>query len=267
MVRLPSVRLATRRFILSSLAMAIVLGLALGAPPAWAEFQIGGYGGWSESFDSDIHLSQPGGTNLTLNDVPWESKSFHPPPYWGVTRHLLARQRSELGPHGRLQPRQGHRRPGRRGERHRVPGTASSSGPRIGSATPSRSWSSPTASMRSFFGGSISLDVRSLDALCRCRRRLRLPACGGAPRAWTAQSAHTFDYQVTGVAVEGLVGLEYHLTQRFSLFGDYKLSYSNNDADLKDGGHASDRRRDQPFHLRRVLPLRRRSCAGGLRSL
>ena len=36
--------------------------------------------------------------------------------------------------------------------------------------------------------------------------------------------------------LEGLVGLEYHLTQRFSLFGDYKLSYSNNDASLKDGG-------------------------------
>ena len=32
------------------------------------------------------------------------------------------------------------------------------------------------------------------------------------------------------------MGLEYHLTQRFSLFGDYKLSYSNNDASLKDGG-------------------------------
>ena len=74
MVRLPSVRLATHRFILSSLAMAIVLGLALAASPAWAEFQIGGYGGWSESFDSDIHLSQPGGTNLTLNDVPWDER-------------------------------------------------------------------------------------------------------------------------------------------------------------------------------------------------
>ena len=75
MVRLPSVRLATRRFIFSSLATAIVLGLPIGVPAAWAEFQIGGYGGWSESFDSDIHLSQPGGTNLTLNDVPWESDS------------------------------------------------------------------------------------------------------------------------------------------------------------------------------------------------
>jgi lipid A oxidase len=46
----------------------------------------------------------------------------------------------------------------------------------------------------------------------------------------------TLDYQLTGVAVEGLVGLEYRLGPRLSAFGDYKLSYSSNDADLKGGG-------------------------------
>jgi lipid A oxidase len=55
-------------------------------------------------------------------------------------------------------------------------------------------------------------------------------------RAPGPPNARTFDYQVTGVAVEGLVGIEYHLTERISLFGDYKLSYSNNDADLVGGG-------------------------------
>lgn len=52
--------------------------------PAAAEFQIGVYGGISESFDSDVTLVQPGGTNLTLYDVPWDGKSFESPPYWGV---------------------------------------------------------------------------------------------------------------------------------------------------------------------------------------
>ena len=50
---------------------------------ARAEFQVGVYGGWSESFDSDIHLTQPGGTNITLSDVPWDGDSFSAPPYWG----------------------------------------------------------------------------------------------------------------------------------------------------------------------------------------
>jgi len=46
--------------------------MAFGASPAVAESQIGLYGGWNGRFDSDIHLSQPNGTNMTLNDLPWD---------------------------------------------------------------------------------------------------------------------------------------------------------------------------------------------------
>jgi hypothetical protein len=41
---------------------------------------------------------------------------------------------------------------------------------------------------------------------------------------------------LTGVAVEGLVGLEDHIGPRVSAFADYKLSFSSNDADVKGGG-------------------------------
>jgi hypothetical protein len=61
-----------------------MLALLAGANPAAAEFQVGVYGGISESFDSDVTLVQPNGTNLTLEDVPWDGKSFVSPPYWGV---------------------------------------------------------------------------------------------------------------------------------------------------------------------------------------
>ena len=75
---------------LSQAVAAIVLGLALAVSPAEAEMQIGVYGGWSESFDSDIHLSQPGGTNLTLSDVPWEGEFLRSSTLLGPARHLLA---------------------------------------------------------------------------------------------------------------------------------------------------------------------------------
>jgi hypothetical protein len=58
--------------------------LVLAVSPAFAEFQISGYGGWNGSFDSDIHLSQPGGTDLDFKDVPWDGDSFGAPPYWGA---------------------------------------------------------------------------------------------------------------------------------------------------------------------------------------
>jgi lipid A oxidase len=52
----------------------------------------------------------------------------------------------------------------------------------------------------------------------------------------TGSTIRTFDYQLAGVAVEGLIGLEYRLTPRLAAFGDYKLSFSSNDADLKGRG-------------------------------
>ena len=82
MVRLGVAKIAARRGTLLKLAAAVMFALA--ASPANAEMQIGVYGGWNGSFDSDIHLTQPGGTNMTLNDVPWDGDSFGPPPYWGI---------------------------------------------------------------------------------------------------------------------------------------------------------------------------------------
>jgi hypothetical protein len=49
-----------------------MLAMALGASPALAESQISLYGGWNGSFNSDIHLIQLGGGNMTLKGVPWD---------------------------------------------------------------------------------------------------------------------------------------------------------------------------------------------------
>ena len=79
MVRLEVAKIAARRGTLHGLAAAAIVALACAASPAHAEMQIGVYGGWNGSFDSDIHLTQPGGTNMTLNDVPWDGDSFGAP--------------------------------------------------------------------------------------------------------------------------------------------------------------------------------------------
>ena len=52
----------------------------------------------------------------------------------------------------------------------------------------------------------------------------------------TGTDIRTFEYQLTGVAVEGLIGLEHQIGPRLSTFADYKLSFSSNDADVKGGG-------------------------------
>ena len=98
MAYLPRSRHARSR-ILSACATLAALAISLVASPASAEFQIGVYGGVSESFDSDITLVQPNGTNLTLKSVPWDGASFDDPPY---ARPLLARRQAQLGTDDRL---------------------------------------------------------------------------------------------------------------------------------------------------------------------
>lgn len=52
---------------------------------------------------------------------------------------------------------------------------------------------------------------------------------GGAPK--------TFEYQVTGVAAQAFVGVDYSFTERWSVFGEYKFAYADVNADLNDGGN------------------------------
>ena len=55
-------------------------------------------------------------------------------------------------------------------------------------------------------------------------------------RAPGPPNPRTFDYQFDGITAEGLVGLQYNFGPHVSAFGEYKLSYATNDADLLGGG-------------------------------
>ena len=49
-------------------------------------------------------------------------------------------------------------------------------------------------------------------------------------------ASKTFEYQVTGPAVAWLVGASYPVNDRWAVFGEYKGTYSMNEADLDGGG-------------------------------
>lgn len=49
-------------------------------------------------------------------------------------------------------------------------------------------------------------------------------------------AAPTLDYQVTGFAAEATAGVDFSLTEHWSLFGEYKFNYGEVDADLVGGG-------------------------------
>ena len=52
----------------------------------------------------------------------------------------------------------------------------------------------------------------------------------------TTGSPRTYEYQVTGVAAQILAGAEFQLSENFAVFGEYKFSYADIDAELTGGG-------------------------------
>lgn len=48
---------------------------------------------------------------------------------------------------------------------------------------------------------------------------------------------NTMEYQVTGAAVQGLVGVDYRFDEHWSVFGEFKSTYGQVDADLNGGGN------------------------------
>jgi lipid A oxidase len=203
-----------------------------GSNPARAEFQIGLYGGWNDSFASDITLVQPNGTNMRLKDVPWDGASFDDPPYWGLRGIYWF----DSGPNWGLMVDYNHAKV--IADQGAI---VSAAGMRDGFPIGPRDRVGNTFSTMEFTDG---LNEIFAGAMYRWQFARWTPYAGlglGAsfPHVEIKRaggSVKTFEYQLTGVAAEGLVGLEYHIGPRVSVFGDYKLSFSSNDADVKGGG-------------------------------
>jgi hypothetical protein len=64
----------------------VIVGGLLSFTPATAEaqFAFGAYLGKSSTIDSNVQLNQPGGADLTFNDVGWYDESWVNPKYYGI---------------------------------------------------------------------------------------------------------------------------------------------------------------------------------------
>jgi lipid A oxidase len=219
-----------------ALVLGIVVALLLAAmawpAPARAEMQIGAYGGVLFTPDSDVDLTQPNGTNMSLSSVPWDGKPFADPPYygfratwwtdrvpaWGIMLdYTHAKTYSDLG------------------------ATVATSGTRGGAPVGANETVGTTFSTLEFTDG---LNLLTLNGLRRWEvgRDFRPYAGLGLGLAiphvevTTGFGPRTFEYQLTGVAAQGVLGLEARMTEAVSLFGEYKLSYAQVNADLVNGG-------------------------------
>lgn len=191
--------------------------IALAPAAARAEFQLWIYGGGNTASDSDVTLNQ--GALSGSFDVDWSGDSFNLPPYYGVrgAYWLTDFALPNLGvaidvTHAKVK--------------------ADLSDPAVGG----------TFAALEFTNG---LNSATLNALYRAPLNNRLTVYGGGGAGVSFPHVEvntipsvgkTFEYQVTGPVVQALIGASFELGHGFSVFGEYKASYSWNEADLVGGG-------------------------------
>jgi lipid A oxidase len=190
---------------------------ALAPAAAKAEFQLSVYGGANTANDSDVTLNTPlvGGTF----EVDWYGDSFKRPLYWGArgTWWLTDFNLPHWGvsidfTHAKVK--------------------ANVKDPAIGA-------SFETLEMTN------GLNTATLNALYRTRLNSRLMLYGGAGAGMSVphvevntvpDQGKTFEYQVTGPALQALIGVDFNIGQGVSVFAEYKANFSWNETQLTGGG-------------------------------
>jgi lipid A oxidase len=199
-------------------AVPVVLGtwLFLTPAPAMAELQLSIYGGANTVSDGDLTLDN--GAGPTDFDVDWEGRSFEMPLYWGL------RGTYWLTDHGA--PRWGI-------------------GVDYTHAKAETDRDGALAAAFSHLEFTHGLNSITLNGLYRAPVSDRFTFYTGAGAGasvphvevdTTAPTTSTDEYQLTGPVVQALAGASVGLGRRFSMFGEYKASYSWNDVDLNGGG-------------------------------
>jgi len=193
-----------------------VAGYCLLSLPAQAdEMQLSVFGGANWNLSSDVKLRNAGVPDETRS-IDWDGASFDLPPYWGVRGTYW------------LQPGAGwgfaidyaHQK-------------ATADGIPDG-----------TFDRLEFTDGNNVLLIEALYRFSPVMDGALVPYVGAGVgvaiphvEVTLAETGdRTFEYQLAGAAAQILAGLEYKLSDQWSLFSEARLSYSHIDADLEGGG-------------------------------
>ncbi len=186
----------------------------LAATPALAEWELSVYSGTQSAPHSGVTgtVDGTGGTAFDFN-AGWEGKSFEMPPYYGFRATYWQTDRLGFGlefNHAKV---------------YADDETMAASpftrleftdGLNIVTANVFYRWKEENRRYTPYVGAGIGASIPHVDV-----------QSGGT---------RTFGYQVTGPAVQWVAGASYDLNERWAIFGEYKGTYSQNEADLDTGG-------------------------------
>jgi len=188
-----------------------LLCLTLSAGAAAAEFQLSFYSGFQNAPHSRVE-GESGGTTFSFLSE-WEGRPFEAPPYYGIRATWWRSATFGWGVdfnHTKV---------------YASDDTLASSpfddleltdGLNIITVNAYRRWPSAERAWTPYIGGGLGIAVPHIDA--------------------NIGASDTFEYQYTGPAATWIAGVSYPLNDTWTLFGEYKGTFSMNDAELDGGG-------------------------------
>lgn len=193
-------------------AAAACISLALATTSAAAEIELSFYGGVQSANASDVSIR---GDGVILSDdfsIAWEGRSFKAPPYYGIRATKWNEEGFGYGldfAHNKIYPKDGELPAG-----YTV--LEMTDGLNTLTVNAYRRWDGALGDVSPYIGGGLGLSIPHVEV--------------------TYGGSETFGYQITGPAATVIAGASYPITEQWSVFGEYKGTYSSNKADLDTGG-------------------------------
>jgi lipid A oxidase len=196
----------------AALAAAACALLATTAPAAAGDVELSFYFGVQDAPHSRVHINDPGGLGQQSFLSDWEGRSFSMPPYYGVRATWW--QSDRLGfaldyNHAKVYASDDTR------EDNGFSVLEFTDGLNIITADVLYRWPGPRR-WTPYVGGGLGISVPHVEV--------------------TTAGGRTFKYEYGGPAVALMAGVSYRMNDTWSLFGEYKGTYSKNDVDLDNGG-------------------------------
>ena len=191
----------------------IPFALLLAAPTtALAEVELSFYGGAQNAPHSNVTFE--GDSELADGDlfIAWEGKSFEAPPYYGIRATVWNSPTFGYGvdfTHNKIYPKEGELP----ADFQRLEFT---DGLNTLTLNAYRRWNQQFGDFTPYVGGGVGVSVPHVEVITNTSR--------------------TEGFQITGPAATWIAGASYPINDEWSVFGEYKGTYTLNKGDLDTGG-------------------------------
>ncbi|OSP56881.1 outer membrane beta-barrel protein [Pseudoruegeria sp. SK021] len=193
--------------------LAAVLSV-LAAGPALAEFELSVYTGVQTSPHSVVKGNDPSGIGDFDFTAGWEGKSLSMPPYYGIRGTWWRSATVGFGlefNHAKVYADKDTLKD------NDLETLEFTDGLNILTVNAFRRFPSEDRRWTPYIGGGVGISIPHVE--------------------FESTGEDTFNYQYGGPAVQWVAGVKYPLTETWSMFGEYKGTYSRNDVDLEGGGN------------------------------